>query len=127
MCRVDLSEVTASMLELGEMAMLKMNAGSTPRLNSASLVQLDVEKRRISVPVSLAVAKYLPSLLRSMARREDVWAGMMLTLPDSSSTSWAFPGDRPGNATTFEPRQQRPSGLSAVSKTDDFSGGEENL
>ena len=72
MCKVDLSEVTASMVDRGEMAMLKMNAGSTPRLSSAILVQVAVEKTRTRVPVSLAVARYLPSLLRSMARRAEV-------------------------------------------------------
>lgn len=126
-CSVDLSEVTARMLEFGEMAMLKIYAGSTPRRSSAILVQLAVENTRINVPVSLAVAKNRPSALRSIARRADVCAGMMLTLPDASSTSCTFPGDRPGNATILEPRQQIPKGLSTVSKMAVRSGGEENL
>ena len=58
-----------------------------------------------------------------MQRRAEVWAGMMDTLPDSSSTSWTLPGLRPGKETRDVPKQQRPSGLSAVSKTEDFSGG----
>ena len=127
MWRVDLSEVTATMLELGEMAMLKMKAGSTPRRSSAILLQFEVENTRIRVPVSLAVAKYCPSLLRSIARRAEACAGMMLTFPEPSSTSWTFPGDRPGNATILEPRQHIPRGLSAVSKMAVLSGGEENL
>jgi len=81
MCKVDLSDVTASMLESGEIAILKISAGSTPRRSSAILVQLVVEKTLMSVPVSLAVARNCPSGLRSMARMADVCAGMMLTLP----------------------------------------------
>jgi len=127
MWRVDLSDVTASMLESGEMAMLKTNAGSTPRRSSATFVQFDVEKTRIKVPVSLAVANSCPSELRSIARNGDVCAGMMLTLPELSSTIWTFPGDRPGNATILEPKQHSPRVLSAVSNTDVFSGGDENL
>ena len=119
--------MTASMLESGEMAMLKMKAGSTPRRSSAIFAQLAVEKTRIRVPVSLAVAMYLPSRLMSMARRDVVCAGMMLTLLDSSSTIWTLPGDRPGKATTLEPKQHRPSGLSAVSKVECFVGGEDIL
>ena len=57
MCRVDLSDVTASIELSGDMEMLKMNAGSTPRRNSAILVQLAVLKTRMSVPVSDAVAR----------------------------------------------------------------------
>ena len=86
-CRVDLSDVTARMELLGEMARLKMKAGSTPRRYSARRVQFAVEKTRIRVPVSEAVAMRLPSALRSMARRGEVCAGMIETLPDSSSTS----------------------------------------
>lgn len=43
MCRVDLSDVTASMVEEGEMEMLKMKAASTPRRSSATRTQLLVE------------------------------------------------------------------------------------
>ena len=124
-CSVDLSDVTARTELLGEMARLKMKAGSTPRRYSARRVQLAVEKTRIRVPVSEAVAVRVPSALRSMARRGEVCAGIIETLPESSSTSWTLPGDLPGNATIFEPRHERPSGLSAVSKTDVFVGGEE--
>ena len=123
---MDLSDVTASMVEEGDIDMLKTKAGSTPRRNSATRAQLAVEKTRIRVPVSLAVASSSPSGLRSIARKGDVCAGMMLTFPESSSTIWILPCERPGKATTFEPRQQRPRGLSAVSKTATFVGGEEN-
>ena len=118
--------MTASMLEFGEMAMLNMNAGSTPRRSSAMRAQFEVEKTRMRVPVSLAVARNSPSALRSMARKAEECAGMMLTLPESSSTSWILPGDLPGKTTIFEPKQHRPRGLSAVSKTDVFVGGDEN-
>lgn len=50
MWRVDLSEVTASRLLEGEMPREYMTAWSTPRLNSAILVQLLVENIRINVP-----------------------------------------------------------------------------
>jgi hypothetical protein len=58
-----------------------------------------------------------------MARRGVLCAGMMLTLPVSSSTSWTCPGDRPGNAISFLPKQASPSGLSVVSKTESLCGG----
>ena len=56
-CNVDLSDVTARRDEEGEIDMVKMNAGSTPRRSSAMRAQLDVLKTRIKVPVSLADAK----------------------------------------------------------------------
>ena len=123
---VDLSDVTASMVEEGEMPRLKMNAGSTPRRSSATRAQLEVEKTRINVPVPLAVARSDPSMLKVMARRGELWAGMMLTFPDSSSTSWICPCERPGNATNLAPRQHKPKALSAVSNTEILDGGEEN-
>ena len=125
MCKVDLSDVTANMLELGDMDMLKMKAGSTPRRSSAMRTQLLVEKTRTRVPCSLAVARSCPSGLRSMARRGVLCAGMMVTFPDSSSTSCICPCDLPGKARSLEPRQHRPRGLSAVSKTEMREGGEE--
>ena len=125
MWRVDLSEVTASIKEDGEIDMLKMKAGSTPRRSSAIRTQFPVENTRISVPCSLAVARRVPSGLRSMARNGVLCAGIMVTLPDSSSTSWIWPCDLPGKTRTFEPRQQRPSGLSAVSNSEILEGGEE--
>lgn len=72
MWRVDLSDVTASMLLSGEIDMEKMKAGSTPRRSSAIFVQLEVLKTRMRVPVSDAVARYLPSRERSILRRADV-------------------------------------------------------
>lgn len=51
---------------------------------------------------------------------------MMLMLPVSSSMTCTCPGDRPGNASIFWPRQASPSGLSEVSNTDSFCGGVEN-
>ena len=117
--------MTASIVEDGDIEILKTKAGSTPRRSSAMRAQLAVEKTRIKVPVSLAVASSSPSGLRSIARKGDVCPGIMLTFPESSSTIWILPCERPGNATTFEPRQQRPRGLSAVSKTATFVGGEE--
>jgi len=62
-----------------------------------------------------------------MALKADPWAGMMLTFPVDSSTSWTCPGVRPGNTSVFEDRQQRPNGLSAVSKTAQRWGGSWNL
>ena len=100
-------------------------AWSTPLRSSPIRVQLLVEKTRRSVPVSLAVASISPSGLRSNARSGEPWAGIMLTLPVLISTICTCPGVRPGKTKTFEPRQQRPRGLSAVSKTDIFSGGDE--
>jgi hypothetical protein len=50
MCRVDLSDVTASSWPEGAMAREYMVAWSTPRLNSAILAQLLVEKTRTNVP-----------------------------------------------------------------------------
>lgn len=72
---------------------------------------------------SLAVANTSPSGLNVMARNGELCAGMMLTFPVFSSTSWTCPGDRPGNASTSWPRQARPMGLSAVSNADSFCGG----
>jgi len=66
-----------------------------------------------------------PSGLISIALRDVVWAGTILTFPVSTSTSWTWPEVLPGKASNFEDRQQRPSGLSAVSDTDTFSGGDE--
>ena len=57
-----------------------------------------------------------------MALKGEPWAGMMLTFPVAISTICTWPGVRPGKATIFEPRQHIPSGLSAVSKTESFSG-----
>ena len=122
---MDLSDVTASMALEGDMEMLKMKAGSTPRRSSAIRTQLLVEKTRMRVPCSLAVARSWPSGLRAMALRGVLWAGMMVTLPDSSSTSCICPCDLPGNASSFDPRQQRPRGLSAVSNSEILDGGEE--
>ena len=126
MCSVDLSEVTARRELLGEMAIEKITAGSTPLRNSPIRAQLPVENTRMSVPVSLAVASISPSGLISIAFSGVPCAGMMLTLPVAISTICTWPCVRPGKATTFEPRQQRPVELSAVSKTESFSGGDEN-
>ena len=143
--RVDLSDVTAKSLLLGDMAMEKTRAWSTPRRNSPVRAQLPVEKVRTRVPfhqpsvyvqailcmlwsqftVSLAVASISPSGLISIALRGVACAGMMLTLPVPISTSCTCPGVRPGKATILEPRQQSPKGLFAVSKTESFSGGDE--
>lgn len=86
-CRVDLSDVTASIVDDGDMEMLKTKAGSTPRRSSAMRAQFAVEKTRIKVPVSLAVARSSPSELNSIALKGELCAGMMLTFPDSSSTT----------------------------------------
>lgn len=51
MWRVDLSDVTASSWELGEMAREKIEAWSTPRRSSAMRAQLVVVKRRTNVPL----------------------------------------------------------------------------
>ena len=88
--------------------------------------QFPVEKTRIKVPISLAVASISPSGLSSMALSGVPCAGIILTLPVPISTICTCPGVRPGKAITLEPKQQRPVGLSAVSKTESFSGGEEN-
>ena len=115
-------------------------AASTPRRSSAILVLLLVENIRTRVPYqslveqtiypaldrldtfSLAVASNSPFGLSSSARRGELCAGMMVTLPVASSTSCTLPGVLPGKATIFSPRQQRPKGLSAVSKTYCFLG-----
>ena len=88
MCKVALSEVTARRPLLGEMAREKMAAGSTPRLSSEILAQLAVEKSRISVPVSEAVARISPFGLKVMAFSGELCAGIMLTFPVLISTSW---------------------------------------
>lgn len=75
--------------------------------------------------VSLAVASTSPSGLKAIALNGDPCAGIMLTFPVPSSTSWTCPGVRPGKAMIFDPKQHRPRGLSAVSKTESFSGGDE--
>ena len=49
-CRVDLSDVTASKLLDGDIAMENTMAGSTPRRSSASLAQFDVDHTLTSVP-----------------------------------------------------------------------------
>ena len=67
-----MSDVTATMAELGEIAMLKIYAGSTPRRSSAMRAQFEVEKTRIRVPASLAVARISPSGLISIARKAEV-------------------------------------------------------
>lgn len=81
------------------------------------------ERKALDPTASLAVASTSPSGLKVIARRGVLCAGMILTLLVSSSTSWTCPGDRPGNAISFLPRQASPSGLSVVSKTDSFCGG----
>ena len=125
MWRVALSDVTANSVDDGEMARQKICAGSTPRRSSPMRAQFAVEKSRIRVPVSLAVARISPLGLMVMARRGLLCAGMMLTFPVSISTICTCPGVRPGKAMTWEPKQQRPKELSAVSKEDIFLGGEE--
>lgn len=75
--------------------------------------------------VSLAVARTSPSGLNAIALNGEPCAGIMLTFPVPSSTSWTCPGVRPGKATIFDPKQHKPKGLSAVSKTESFSGGDE--
>lgn len=126
----------------GDIPSENITAWSTPRRSSAIFAQLLVENTRIKVPymghrwlgrskkidtvtltASLAVARTSPSGLSSMALNGELCAGMMLTLPVSSSTSWTWPGDRPGNANSFLPKQASPSGLSDVSKTESFWGG----
>jgi hypothetical protein len=74
---------------------------------------------------SLAVASTSPSGLNVIARSGELCAGMMLMLPVSSSITCTCPGDRPGKASIFWPRQASPSGLSEVSNTDNFCGGVE--
>lgn len=49
----------------------------------------------------------------------------MLMFPVSSSITCTCPGERPGNARSFCPKQAKPNGLSEVSKTDSFFGGVE--
>ena len=51
---------------------------------------------------------------------------MMLMFPVSSSITCTCPGDLPGKARIFCPKQAKPSGLSEVSNTDSFFGGDEN-
>lgn len=55
-----LSDVTARRVFDGDIAREKIAAGSTPRRSSAMRAQFVVEKRRINVPVSLAVARISP-------------------------------------------------------------------
>lgn len=50
MCRVDVSEVTASLFSDGEIASEYMPALTTPRLSSAKRVPVLAEKTRKSVP-----------------------------------------------------------------------------
>jgi hypothetical protein len=144
-CNVDLSEVTASIWLDGEIDIEKIDAWSTPRLNSAMRAPLLIPNTRINVPcderqplwlrenwramltVSLAVAIISPSGLISMALKGDVCAGMIRTAPVSSSTRCTWPGVRPGNASNCDDKQQRPRGLSAVSEIEIFSGGEEKI
>lgn len=83
-------------------------------------------RRFVDDTISLAVASTSPSGLSVIARSGELCAGMMLTFPVSSSTNWTCPGDRPGKASSFCPKQARPIGLSVVSKTDSFCGGFEN-
>jgi len=129
----------------GDIAIEKIKAWSIPRRSSAMRAQLLVEKTRMSVPyvtmigqshcsssiggwihtVSLAVPRTSPSGLRSIALRGDPWASIKLTFPLPISTICSCPGVLPGKASTREPRQQRPRGLSAVSNTESFSGGDE--
>jgi hypothetical protein len=82
-------------------------------------------RARTKLTVSLAVARISPSGLSSRALRAALWAGIMLTFPRPVSTSCTCPGVRPGKASSREPKQQSPKGLSAVSKTESFSGGDE--
>lgn len=73
--------------------------------------------------ISLAVANASPSGLNAIARRGELCAGMMLTFPVSNSTICTCPGERPGKASSFCPKQASPMGLSVVSKTEIFWGG----
>lgn len=84
----------------------------------------DSKSRQIHT-TSLAVARTSPSGLRSIALSGDPWASIKLTFPLPISTICSCPGVLPGKASTREPKQQSPRGLSAVSNTDSFSGGEE--
>ena len=77
--------------------------------------------------VVLAVARTSPSGLSSNALNGDPCAGMILTFPVSISTFCTWPAVRPGKIRILDPKQHRPVGLSVVSKTESFSGGEENL
>jgi hypothetical protein len=79
----------------------------------------------LALTTSLAVTMSSPSGLISIALRDEEWAGKIVTFPVSVSTSWTCPGVRPGKANNLVLRQQRPRGLSAVSKTETFSGGDE--
>ncbi len=80
---------------------------------------------KLALAISLAVAMSSPSGLISIALRDEEWVGTIVTLPVSISTSCTCPGVRPGKANNFALRQHRPRGLSAVSKTETFSGGDE--
>lgn len=140
---VNLSDVHASIVPEGLKAREKMVAGSMPRRSSASLAQLLVAKIRTRVPciavrrilvdgatrrtVSLAVARSSPSWLSCIALTADEWAGIILTLPDSSETSWIWPVVRPGKASFLEDMQHRPQGLLAVSYDDKSNGVFANL
>lgn len=71
-CRVDLSDVVAILAPEGEKEIEKVAAWSTPRRNSKRRASLAVDQTRKRVPVSLAVATIVSSLLKARARSGDL-------------------------------------------------------
>lgn len=64
---MDLSDVTASKLLEGEIAIEKMIAGSTPRRSSATFEQFNIDHTLINVPYALSAHFILHSLASSLS------------------------------------------------------------
>lgn len=69
------------------------------------------------------MASRSPSGLSWIALRADECAGMILTLPVLTLTSWIWPGVRPGKAIALSDSEHSPRMLSAVSYTEIKLGG----
>lgn len=93
MCTVSVSLLTHSRDETGLKAMLKMRAPYVPRRNWATLSPFGTLNTRITVPLSLAVARSVPDELSVTHARGDLCAWMMLvTLSESASNRMTSPG-----------------------------------
>lgn len=73
------AEETQRRVELRLKDMLYIVEGYVPRLNWYSFWPRGMENTRIIVPVSLAVASIVPSLLRHMQHKGERWASITLT------------------------------------------------
>lgn len=108
-CTVSVAEETHSSVDAILKAMLNILAGIEPRLNWYSLPASGTEKTRMIVPLSEAVASFVPSLLKAMHERGDLCASTtfiasslivskIMTSPDVGAICALFGGACEGGA-----------------------------